>query len=187
MSDASPQVTANFPLGEPVTQRLNAPPRSTTTTLPSPPLPSSSGPSSGSASVVSPSRGAVRQRRRLPLTLVATHLHRPRHPAQAHEAVSATDQREDRAVPPHPGRRLGLRPLLYERGRAPRETRGLAALRQPPPPPRSLREPATLLTSDQRLRSVHLDPTQFAASEEAPARGGLEGEAPTAAGNGVDY
>lgn len=187
MSDASPQVTANFPLGEPVAQRLNAPPRSTTTTLPSPPLPSSSGPSSGSTSVVSPSRGAVRQRRRLPLTLVATHLHRPRHPAQAHEAVSATDQREGRAVPPHPGRRLGLRPLLYERGRAPRETRGLAALRQPPPPPRSLREPATLLTIDQRLRSVHLDPTQFAASEEAPARGGLEGEAPTAAGNGVDY
>lgn len=38
------------------------------------------------------------------------------------------------------------------------EPRGLAAQLQPSPTPHGLRQPATLLTIDQRLRSVHLVP-----------------------------
>ena len=100
--------------------------------------------------------GSVGQRRGISLTPVARHLRRARYQAQADQAVSASDQRQDREIPPHPGRRLGLRPLLHLRDGAPRRTRRLAALLQPSPAPHGLREPAALLTIDQRLRSVHL-------------------------------
>ena len=56
--------------------------------------------------------GALRQRQLLPVPRLARRLHRTRHHAQAHPALPAPDQRQMRAVPPHPGRRLGLRPLL---------------------------------------------------------------------------
>ena len=39
--------------------------------------------------------------------------------AHPHPALPATDQRQDRTLPPHPVRRLGLRPLLRLRDRTP--------------------------------------------------------------------
>ena len=39
---------------------------------------------------------------------VARHLRRARHHRQADPALPATDQRQDRTLPPHPGRRLGV-------------------------------------------------------------------------------
>ena len=100
--------------------------------------------------------GPVGQRWRLSLTPVARHLRRAGNQAQTDQAVSPADQRQDRALPPHPGRRLGLRPLLHLRDGASRRTRRLAALLQPSPAPHSLQQPAALLTIDQRVRSVHL-------------------------------
>ena len=48
----------------------------------------------------------------LPLPRLARRLRRARHHPQTHPALPAPDQRQDRTIPPHPGRRLGLRPLL---------------------------------------------------------------------------
>ena len=53
--------------------------------------------------------GALRQRLGLPLPRLARRLPRARHQAQADPALPAADQRQDRTLPPHPGRRLGLR------------------------------------------------------------------------------
>ena len=50
-------------------------------------------------------------------------------------ALPAPDQRQDRAVPPHPGRRLGLRPLLRLRNPTPSGPTRLAPLLQSPPDP----------------------------------------------------
>ena len=41
--------------------------------------------------------------------------HPRRHQAQIHPALPAADQRQDRALPPHPRRRVGLRPALQLR------------------------------------------------------------------------
>jgi hypothetical protein len=60
------------------------------------------------------------QRVRLSLTPVAGHVRGPRHQAQADTALPAADERQGRALPPHHGRRLGLRPLLHLRVRASR-------------------------------------------------------------------
>lgn len=112
--------------------------RSTTTKPPSQPPPSSSGPSSGSTIAGRRRASPVRQRRRLPLTPVERHLPRAGRQAQAHEAVSAPDQRQDRALPPNPGRRLGLRPHpLRRRPHTPPSTRtpsGWSGLRSAPAP-----------------------------------------------------
>lgn len=56
--------------------------------------------------------GAVGQRFPVRVPPVASDLRRARHPALAHQAATAADQRQDRALPPHPGQRVGLRPLL---------------------------------------------------------------------------
>ncbi len=56
-----------------------------------------------------------------------------------------TDQRQDRTLPPHPVRRLGLRPPLRLRNRPPRRPASLAALLQSPPSPQRYRRP----TADQ--------------------------------------
>ncbi len=57
---------------------------------------------------------------------------------------------------PHHGRWLGLRPLLHQRARTTRRTGRLAPPVQPPPAPHRVRQPAAILTIDQRARSVHL-------------------------------
>jgi len=51
---------------------------------------------------------ADRQRRLLPLVPLARHLRRAGHCAQANQALPTPDQRQDRAVPSDPGRRLGV-------------------------------------------------------------------------------
>ena len=48
----------------------------------------------------------------LPLPRLARRLRAARHHPQAHPPLPATDQRQDRTLPPHPGRRLGLRPPI---------------------------------------------------------------------------
>ena len=48
-------------------------------------------------------------------------------------ALPAPDQRQDRTIPPHPGRRLGLRPALRLRDPPPSRPTRLAALLQSPP------------------------------------------------------
>ena len=55
----------------------------------------------------------------LPVPRLARRLRRARHHPQTHPALPAPDQRQDRTLPPHPGRRLGLRPLLRLRNRTP--------------------------------------------------------------------
>ena len=68
--------------------------------------------SPGSQNAASPSNGCS------PTTAAATAPTpgvtpaQPRHHPQTHPALPTPDQRQDRAVPPHPGRRLGLRPFL---------------------------------------------------------------------------
>ena len=61
-----------------------------------------------------------RQRQLLCFPPVGWHLHRPRHHRQAHPGPAAPDQRQGRALPPHPGRRMGLRPSLHLRNPAAR-------------------------------------------------------------------
>ena len=50
---------------------------------------------------------------------------------ETHPPLPAADQREDRTIPPHPRRRLGLRPLLRLRNRTTRRPARLAALPSP--------------------------------------------------------
>jgi transposase len=50
------------------------------------------------------------------------------HQAQADPSLPAPDQRESRAVPPHPGRRMGLRPPLPVRTRTTRSASRVPAL-----------------------------------------------------------
>lgn len=87
--------------------------------------------------------GAVGQRFPVRVPPMASDLRRARHPALAHQAATAADQRQDRALPPHPGRRMGLRPLLRLRSRTTRPSASMAARVQPPPTPHRLREQAT--------------------------------------------
>ena len=51
---------------------------------------------------------------------LAADLRRPGHQPQADPPLPAPDQRQSRTLPPHPGRRMGLRPPLHQRNRTPR-------------------------------------------------------------------
>ena len=77
----------------------------------------------------------VRQRVGLPLARLAEGMLPARDHTQAHMSLPAPDQREDRTLPPHPGRRVGLRPLLHLRNRTSRDPARMAATPQPPPAP----------------------------------------------------
>ena len=55
---------------------------------------------------------AVRQRIGLQVLRLARCLHRTEHHSKTHSSLPAPDQRQNRTIPPHPGRRLGLRPAL---------------------------------------------------------------------------
>lgn len=57
-------------------------------------------------------RVLLRQRVRLQVLRMARRLRRTRHHAQADTALPTADQRQDRTLPPHPRRWLGIRPLL---------------------------------------------------------------------------
>ena len=72
-----------------------------------------------------------------------------RHHPQADPALPAPDQRQDRTIPPHPRRRLGLRPALQSEPHSATRSAELAALLQPPPGPlrHRKRPPITRLTN----------------------------------------
>ena len=80
---------------------------------------------------------------------LARRLHRTRHHPQTNPALPAPDQRQDRTLPPHPVRRLGLRPPLRLRNRTPRSTPRMAALLQSPPSPQRHRRPTADQPPDQ--------------------------------------
>ena len=78
---------------------------------------------------------------------VARHLRRARHHPEADPPLPAPDQRQDRTLPPHPGRRLGLRRLYTSEAARRAALPGMAPQLQPPPAPhrhraRSHRSPA---------------------------------------------
>src|SRR5690606_12735103 len=100
----------------------------------------------------------VGQRLALPLTPVARDLHRTRDHALPDPPLPTPDERQDRTLPPHPRRRLGLRPRLHLRDRTTRCPGSMDPRVQPPPPPHRLREQATDHPIDQPVRSVHLAP-----------------------------
>ena len=68
---------------------------------------------------------------------------------QEDPALPTPDQRQDRTLPPHPGRRLGLRPLLRQRDRPPRRPARLAPHLQSPPAPHRHRRQTTDQPTDQ--------------------------------------
>ena len=125
-------------------------PRSAPTRRPPPRSASCSAPWPGSPTAASPSSGCC------PTTAPAYRSYAWRdacaaardHP-QTDPALPAPDQRQDRTLPPHPGRRLGLRPVLRLRNRTPRRPARLAALLQSPPRPLRHRRPATHHPTDQ--------------------------------------
>ena len=65
----------------------------------------------------------------------ARRLHRARDQGEEDPTIPTTDQREDQTLPPHTRRRLGLRPVLWFRGRTTRSTPRLAPLLQSSPAP----------------------------------------------------
>jgi hypothetical protein len=84
---------------------------------------------------VSVQRVLWRQRVRVSLLRLARRLRRSGHHAQAHPPLPAADQREDRALPPHSGRGLGLREVLWLRGREACRAAGVDPLLQSSPAP----------------------------------------------------
>ena len=82
-----------------------------------------------------------RQRLLLPITRFPRRARRYRAPP--HPALSAPDQRQSGAIPPHPGRRMGLRPALPQRRRTLRGVPTLATHLQSPPRPHRTRRPTT--------------------------------------------
>jgi transposase InsO family protein len=82
------------------------------------------------------------------------------HHAPPDPAPPAPDQRQDRALPPHPRRRLGLRPDVPQRVSPPKGPAGLAARVQPSPAPHRDRTPPTDHPIDQPVRAVHLARSQ---------------------------
>ncbi|MCU1606462.1 MAG: putative transposase [Modestobacter sp.] len=56
----------------------------------------------------------LRQRLGLPLPRLAGHLPRAGHQALPHSPLPAADERQDRTLPPHDGRRLGLPTTFHQ-------------------------------------------------------------------------
>ena len=132
-------------------------PRSTTTRPPSPPPPSCATRWPGSPPAASPCERVLSDNGSAYRSLLWRDVcAAARDQAHPHPALPATDQRQDRTLPPHPVRRLGLRPLLRLRERTPRRPASMAARVQPPPTPHRLREQATHHPLDQPPGSVHL-------------------------------
>ena len=98
----------------------------------------------------------VRQRFCLPLPGLASRLSAAGHQGQAHPPLPPPDQRQDRALPPHPGRRLGLRPPLHLRDPTPPGPTRMAAPLQSPPTPHRHPRPPTHHPPNQPPRSVQL-------------------------------
>jgi transposase len=88
-------------------------------------------------------RGHDRQRLRLHLSGLGAHLPCAWRPPHPHPATTTTDQRQGRAIHPHPGRRLGTRRHLRDQRRPQPSTPSMARLLQSPPTTRQPRSPAT--------------------------------------------
>ena len=132
-------------------------PRSTTTRPPPPPPPCCAARSPGSPTAASPSSGCC------PTTAAAYRSHLWRDTCaelgitpKTDPALPAPDQRQDRTLPPHPGRRLGLQEALHLRISPPRSPASMAPRVQPPPAPHRDRQTPTHHPLDQRPRAVHL-------------------------------
>ena len=93
--------------------------RSAPTRRPTPPSGCCTAPSPGSPNAASPSNACCPTTAAATVPRLARRLRRARHHPQADPPLPTTDQRQDRTIPPHPGRRLGLRPLLRLRSRTP--------------------------------------------------------------------
>ena len=87
----------------------------------------------------------------------STGLRRAGHHRQEDPPLPTPDERQDRTIPPHPGRRLGLRPLLRHRDRTPRSTTRLAAHLQSPPAPQRHRRQTTDQPTEQPAWTSHLE------------------------------
>jgi Integrase core domain len=70
--------------------------------------------------------------------------------------LSAANQRQGRAVQPHPGGRLGVSAAVSQRSRPPSRVRTLAALVYPPPAPQRPRTSSTNHPLYQPPRALHL-------------------------------
>ena len=110
----------------------------------------------------------VGQRLGLPVLRLARCLRRARHHTEADPALPATDQRQDREIPPHPGRWLGLRPLLRVHRAAQHRAAQLAPLLQSPPRPLRHRRPAANHPSDQRSWTSQLADLAASRAELTP-------------------
>jgi hypothetical protein len=91
-----------------------------------------------------------------------------RHHPETDPASPPADQRQDRTLPPHPGRRLGPSPRVPQRIRPPQGTARLATRVRPPPATHRAQEPPADDPLDQPVRSVHLA-VEVQAGTEAPA------------------
>jgi Integrase core domain len=97
-----------------------------------------------------------RQRILLQIPALGRHLRPAAHHSQAHPALPAPDQRQSRTVPPHPRRRMGLRPALRHRYTAARRLARLAPHLQQSPTTHRTRRPPTRQPRHQPVRPVHL-------------------------------
>ena len=115
-------------------------PRSSTTNKPSPPPRSGFEPQRGS-----PTHGDQlrtrhhRQRCVLPIGSLAPRLQRDWHRREEDATAPTANQRQDRALPPHPARGMGLHPALDLRTRTRARLPTLHPLLQSPPTPRRAR------------------------------------------------
>jgi hypothetical protein len=143
-------------------------PRSTTTRKPSPRSGSSAGPCPGSPPAASGSSGSSRQRFRLQTPRLARCLRRARHHPEEDSPLQTPDQRQDRTLPPHPRRRLGILTPLPDRDRPTERSPGMAASLQSPPSPHRHRNQTAPQQNHQPGWAVHLDAACVAAKFIGP-------------------
>ena len=111
--------------------------------------------------------GAVRQRQLLPVPPVARHLRRARHHPEEDPALPAADQRQDRTLPPHPGRGLGLQEVLQLRISPTRRSASMDPRVQPPPAPLGHRQGLTHHQVGQPGWASHLEPGETPRADPA--------------------
>src|SRR5207237_5537010 len=80
-----------------------------------------------------------RQWQLLPIGTLASGLRRDQHDREEDASASATDERQGRALPPHPARGMGLHPTLDLRSATSARLPALHPLLQSPPTPRRAR------------------------------------------------
>jgi hypothetical protein len=84
------------------------------------------------------------------------HLRRAEHRPQTHSALPAPDQRQDRTLPPHPRRRVGVQTVLRLRNSPPPSPPSLDPRIQSPQTPHRDRQGRTHHPLNQPARALHL-------------------------------